>query len=123
MPTLRVEEEIHDKSIKEEIKERKRGKTDLQLGKKGITEGFLREVRLRLKTHGVVKIRMLRSFARSIGEDRRNIARRIASETNARLIEVRGNTFILVSRQVKNNNSNTNGLRRTRRVSTRWLQR
>ncbi len=67
----------------------------MQLGKSGLTEGFINEVKKRLKKQGVVKIRILKSYLKSGENDRRNIARKVAELTGARLIEVRGNTFIL----------------------------
>jgi len=93
---MRVEEKIHDKNIEEEIRKRRAGKVDVQLGKNGITEGFIREVKNRLEKHGVVKIRILKSFRRISGMDRRDIARIVAEKTGARLLEVRGYTFTLV---------------------------
>lgn len=96
MPDVRMEEEVYDKNkIKSLIKERRRGKVDIQLGKSGLTEGFVNEVKRRLKKQGIVKIRILKSYLKSGENDRRSIARKVAELTGARLIEVRGNTFIL----------------------------
>lgn len=91
-----VEEKIHDKNVEEEIKRRRAGKVDVQLGKNGITEGFIREVKNRLEKHGVVKIRILKSFRRISGMDRKDIARIVAEKTGAQILEVRGYTFTLV---------------------------
>ncbi len=124
MSPMRMEEEVYDKNIKEEIKKRKAGKIDLQLGKHGITKGFLDEVKNRLEKHGVVKIRILKSFARSSGVDRRNIARIIAEKTGARLIEIRGNTFIIAKvNKSKNNIAVTGVLRKRDKRDRKWLQR
>ncbi len=96
MSDVWMEEEVYDKNkIKNLIKERRRGKIDIQLGKSGLTEGFINEVKRRLKKQGVVKIRILRSYLKSGENDRRSIARKVAELAGARLIEVRGNTFIL----------------------------
>ncbi len=96
MPDVWMEEEVYDKNkIKSLIKERRRGKVDIQLGKSGLTEGFINEVKRRLKKQGVVKIRILKSYLKSGENDRRSIARKVAELAGARLIEVRGNTFIL----------------------------
>lgn len=96
MPDVWMEEEVYDKNkIKSLIKERRRGKVDIQLGKSGLTEGFINEVKRRLKKQGVVKIRILKSYLKSGENDRRSIAGKVAELTGARLIEVRGNTFIL----------------------------
>ncbi len=107
MPDVRVEEKVYDKDeIKRQIKKRICGKTDIQLGKSGITEGFINEVKRRLKAQGVVKIRILRSYLRSGENNRREIARKVAEITGARLIEVRGNTFILALKG-RNKNAKT----------------
>jgi len=98
---MRVEEKIYDKNVREEIKKRVAGKVDLQLGKKGLTDSFLREVEERLKRQGVVKIRILKSYIRSSEKDRRGIAREVAEKVKARLIEVRGYTFIIAKNKVK----------------------
>lgn len=98
MSPMRLEEKIHDKDFEKEIKKRRAGKTDLQLGKNGPTPGFIEEVKNRLKKQGVVKIRILKSYLRSTGASRREIASTIAELVGARLIEVRGNTFILAEK-------------------------
>ncbi len=124
MSPVWMEEEVYDKNIKEEIKKRKAGKIDLQLGKHGITKGFIEEVKNRLEKHGVVKIRVLKSFARTSGIDRRSIARIIAEETGAKLIEVRGNTFIIAKvNKSKNNIALTGVLRKRNKRGRKWLQR
>ncbi len=115
MSKMWMDEEIHDKGLKKEIKRRKAGKTDIQLGKRGLTKGFIEEVKRRLKKNHVVKIRILRSYLRTTLEDRRMIARRVAEITGSKLLEVRGNTFILVSRgEGKNNISVRHGLKKRR---------
>ncbi len=100
MSTMRLEKKVHDKDVKKEIKIRRAGKIDVQLGKKGITQGFINEVKNRLENNGVVKIRILRSFLKSSGISRREIARRVAELVGAKLLEVRGNTFILVKKYI-----------------------
>ncbi len=104
MSPMRLEKKIHDKSperIREEVKIRRAGRVDLQLGKNGPTPRFIEEVRNRLRRRGVVKIRILKSYIRSSGMDRREIARIVANLAGAKLIEVRGYTFILVESKDK----------------------
>jgi len=72
------------------------GKIDVQLGKSGITETFIREVESRLKKQGVVKIRVLKSFRRMFNVDIERVAVEIAEKTSSRVYEVRGFTFILI---------------------------
>ncbi|ADV65423.1 YhbY family RNA-binding protein [Desulfurococcus mucosus] len=94
---MRVDEEVHDKGIRERIKARIAGKTDLQLGKNGLTQGFIDEVKLRLEKHGVVKIRVLKSFRSNYTGDLEELAERIAGLSGGRVYEVRGFTITLVA--------------------------
>ncbi|MET1160592.1 MAG: YhbY family RNA-binding protein [Thermoprotei archaeon] len=96
-----MEEEVYDKNLAKEIKKRVAGKVDVQLGKKGITEQFIKEVKNRLEKHGVVKVKILKSFRRASELDRREIARIVAEKAGAKLLEVRGYTFILVKSKDK----------------------
>jgi RNA-binding protein len=77
-----VDKEISNKNIKEKISERVAGKIDMQLGKSGITEAFLKEVEFRLKKQKVVKIRVLKSFRRVFNTS----IEKIAEELLKRLI-------------------------------------
>ncbi len=93
---MRVDEEIYDKNIEEKIKERAAGKIDVQLGKNGITEGFINELKTRLKKHGVVKIRVLKSFRKTYTDDVDSLANTLAEKTESRVYEIRGFTIILI---------------------------
>ncbi|WP_434731923.1 YhbY family RNA-binding protein [Thermogladius sp. KZ2Tp1] len=95
---MRLEKEVHDK-VKEEIRRRLEGKVDVQLGKRGITEGFVKEVKTRLSKRGVVKVRVLKSYLRASGSDVEEIAREIASRTGGVVRDVRGHTFIIVKKR------------------------
>jgi len=68
----------------------------VRIGKKEITEGVIREIDHALDKHGAVKVKMLRSFREATGADRREVAEEVARLVNARLVGVRGFTFILV---------------------------
>jgi len=93
-----VEKTVDDK-IKEEIKRRLEGKVDVQLGKRGVSEGFIREVKNRLDKKGVVKIRVLKSYLKTAGSDVESLAELIASRTGSVVRDVRGHTFILVKKR------------------------
>jgi len=92
-----MEEEIHDQgSQRSKIKEKKaQSRSDINIGKKGITDPVVREIKRRLEEEGVVKIRVLKSALTISGLDRREFARMVAEKTSALLVEVRGRTFIL----------------------------
>ena len=97
MSTMWVEEEIHDQSWQwKKIKEKKaQSRSDINIGKRGVTDSVIREIKRRLKDEGVVKIRVLKPALAVTGLDRREFAKMIAEKTGALLVEVRGRTFIL----------------------------
>ena len=76
--------------IKEKIKRKKAEHADVRIGKNGLTEGQINEIRRRLEDHDVVKVKIGIEV-----EDRRAFARQVAEAVGAKLIEVRGKTFIL----------------------------
>ena len=68
----------------------------VQLGKAGITDSFIEEVRDQVKKKKIVKVKILRSAK---GEkEREEIAAEVAKRCNAVLADVRGNTFVLTKR-------------------------
>lgn len=101
MSTMRVEKKIYDK-IEALVNAKIHSRSDVQLGKKGVTKGFVEEVKNRLEKHGVVKVRILKSFIKSSGLDKEIIARNVANVCDAELRDLRGYTFILVKKRFKN---------------------
>ena len=91
-----MDKKVHDKDTMEKIRERVAGKVDVQLGKRGVTEAFLKELENRLKHQRVVKIRLLKSFRRSSGQSIEDVASYLAEKTNSKVYEIRGFTLILV---------------------------
>jgi len=71
------------------------GPADVQIGKKGIYEGVLKEIDRRLKEKGVVKVRILKSALKVEKMDRKSFAKKVAELLNATLLDVRGRTFVL----------------------------
>lgn len=71
------------------------GPADVQIGKKGIYEGVLKEIDRRLKEKGVVKVRIHKSALKVEKMDRKAFAKKVAELVNAILLDVRGRTFVL----------------------------
>jgi len=70
----------------------------VRVGKKGVTEGLLRELDNVLRARGVVKVKLLRNFREAYGIDsrtKRSFAEDLARRLGARLVEVRGYTIVL----------------------------
>jgi len=80
------------KKLKEILQQ---GSADVIIGKAGLSENVIKEVKRRLKDKGAVKIKFLKSALKVEGVDRRELARRLAESTGALLLEVRGRTAIL----------------------------
>ncbi len=70
----------------------------VHIGKKGITEEVLTEIKRQLEQRGYVKVKIEKSVIRVLEMDRREVAKEVASRLNAELLEVRGRTFILIDR-------------------------
>ena len=69
----------------------------IRIGKNGITEGIVTEVTAILKRDQIVKIKCLKVVPSS---STKAIAENIAKLTNSNLVEIRGKTFILISKDV-----------------------
>ncbi len=69
-------------------------KAKVILGKFGLTEAWLDEVKRRLKKEKTLKIRVARSQIRA-GLSTRDVAMEVAGKVGAKVIDVRGHTFTL----------------------------
>ena len=65
----------------------------LNIGKNGITDPVIEEVKKQVKAYRLVKIKMLKTMPD--GEDIRDAAQKLAESTGTTLIEIRGNTVVL----------------------------
>ncbi len=64
----------------------------LRIGKNGLTEGMINEIKLQLKKRKLIKIKLLKSFVQD--KDKKLLVQEIAHSTNSEIIESVG--FILV---------------------------
>ncbi len=67
----------------------------VRIGKRGITEEVVKEIKRHLKQRGAVKVRILKSAIAKEGKDRRELARTLAIRVGAKLAGVRGYTLVL----------------------------
>ena len=65
----------------------------IQIGKNGITESVIEELKKQIKANRLVKVKLLKSA--SYGQDMETLANQLAEATNSNLIEVRGNSVVL----------------------------
>jgi RNA-binding protein YhbY len=75
-------------------------KAAVTLGKSGVTEGWISELRRRLKSEGVIKVRVSKALIRS-GTDVAELARKISALVEADVVDVRGHTFTLVKHDIR----------------------
>lgn len=68
-------------------------KPTVWVGKEGSTEQIVDEINRQLEQRGVVKAKILQTALKS--EEAKGMATKIAQQTGATLIELRGHTFIL----------------------------
>ncbi len=68
-------------------------KTTIRIGKNGITPSLIEEIKKQLRREKKVKIKMLGSFVK--GEDKKQIADKIALKTNSKLVRMVGFVFAL----------------------------
>jgi len=77
---------------KRELKKRRSEiKPTVHIGKDGITDGVVEEIKLQIKKNKLVKVRILPSAERPRDE----VAKALESRTSSLLVEVRGNTVLL----------------------------
>jgi len=67
----------------------------VRIGKKGITEGLVEEIKRNLEKHKIVKIKLLKSYRETIEKSRQELADMIAKLVNAKVVEIRGYTLTL----------------------------
>ena len=87
---------------KRTMKEIKRIGADLKptvhVGKDGITDSLIEEVKLQVKTRKVVKIRLLPAS----GDEKKVIAKEISERSGAILVDVRGSIVLLTQQDFLN---------------------
>ncbi|MFH1721060.1 MAG: YhbY family RNA-binding protein [Candidatus Altiarchaeota archaeon] len=71
-------------------------KASLQIGKSGVTDGFIDELKASLKKQKILKVRILSNAITK--KSKKEIAEETARKVKAKLIEIRGNTFTLAKR-------------------------
>jgi RNA-binding protein len=72
----------------------------VHIGKEGATAQIISEVAKQLDTREMIKAKILKTALQD--EEAKSIAAKIAEQTDAELVEVRGHTFLLYKRKQKN---------------------
>jgi RNA-binding protein len=69
-------------------------RTDVNVGKKGITEELVEEIRQRFKKNSLLKIRVNRNLLKT-GLSIKDVAQELANKTDSRVVEIRGHVIVL----------------------------
>ncbi len=95
---MKGEDDMGD-NIRALAKEAHHGAVDVIIGKNGLSEGVLREIDVRLKTKGYVKVKILKRCLEITGLGRKELAHEVSRRLGAELASVRGRTFVLYRKQ------------------------
>lgn len=70
-------------------------KPTVYIGKGGLTENIIAEIKDQIKKNGVIKIRILRSAESSSFMDKKMFAEKIAEKSNTDILDIRGNVIVI----------------------------
>ncbi len=80
---------------KKEIMRNSLNAVEINIGKNGVNENVIEEIKRQLKNQEIVKIR----FTRSVSFNKDEFLENIVAETKAKLVDVRGNVAVLYKRK------------------------
>ena len=80
---------------KKEIMRNSLNAVEINIGKNGVNENVIEEIKRQLKNEEIVKIR----FTRSVSFNKDEFLENIVAETKAKLVDVRGNVAVLNKRK------------------------
>ncbi|PWL08754.1 RNA-binding protein [Methanosphaera cuniculi] len=80
---------------KKEIMRNSLNAVEINIGKNGVNENVIEEIKRQLKNEEIVKIR----FTRSVSFNKDEFLENIVAETKAKLVDVRGNVAVLYKRK------------------------
>jgi len=65
----------------------------IRIGKNGLTENTIKEIKKQLNKKKLIKVKLLKAFVK--GKDKKLVANNIAEETNSKLIDMVGFVIVL----------------------------
>jgi len=80
--------------LKVNIKRKVHGRPDVNIGKKGLTESVINEIKKRVEKEGIIKVKINKNL-RKEGFDRKAFAEQLARATGTEVVDLRGYTVIL----------------------------
>lgn len=80
---------------KKELMSRSLSALTINVGKAGVTENLIEEVRRQLKANELIKVRI----ARTVASQKESYITEIVEKTNSKLIDLRGNVAIIFKKR------------------------
>lgn len=80
---------------KKEIMRNSLNAVELNIGKNGVNNNVIEEIKRQLKNNEIVKIR----FSRTVASNKDEFLETIVSQTRSKLVDVRGNVAVLYKRK------------------------
>lgn len=80
---------------KKELMNRSLNTITITVGKSGIKEGVIEEIKRQLKEREIIKIK----FSRAMSTEKKDYINHILEKTNAKLVDLRGNVAVLFKRK------------------------
>lgn len=84
---------MKDTGIKQLREKAKLLEPTVRIGKNGLTDSAVEEIRKQVKKRGIVKVKMLRSFVE--GKKKKEVALKVAEQAESELIDSVGFVFVL----------------------------
>ena len=80
---------------KKEIMNRARGSMTINIGKAGINENVIEEIKRQLKANEILKLK----FAKNIANDKEAYITAIVEKTRSKLVDLRGNVAVIYKKK------------------------
>lgn len=80
---------------KKELMNRSLSTITINIGKSGINENVIEEIKRQLKAHEVIKLK----FAKNISSEKQNYINNITEKSKSKLVDLRGNVAVIFKRK------------------------
>ena len=71
----------------------------VRIGKRGITEENIQEIKNVLKKHKIMKVKLLKNFREIYPYNKEEVAKILVEKTKSKIVEIRGFTIILAKKK------------------------
>ncbi len=88
-------EELSPALSKKELMNRSLSTFTLNIGKSGINENVIDEIKRQLKAHEVIKVK----FSKSISSEKQNYITEITEKSKSKLVDLRGNVAVIYKKK------------------------